>query len=189
MNGLRCCAVLLLLVVVCALPPSVARGEPATGWYLGGGLGLCHLDQEESRDEEADPGFHLGATCGYRFDRWWALELETGFIHNGMPAGEDEEDLGGLTQVPVVLNGVVHFANPSKLEPFLGAGAGLTLASTEEDSGGDATLLFKGGVRYRLSERAAIGLDYSFFMLGATSALAEEAVGSDTFNLSVRWMF
>jgi opacity protein-like surface antigen len=181
--------VLLLLGVLCVLQPSVARGEPATGWYLGGGLGFCHLDQEESKDEEADLGFHLGATCGYRFDRWWALELETGVIHNDIPAEEGEEGFGGLTQVPLVLHAVVHFANDSKLEPFLGAGAGLTLASTEEDSGGDGTLAFKGGVRYLLSERVALGLDYTFFMLGATSALAEEAVGSDTFNLSVRWMF
>jgi hypothetical protein len=102
MKGLRCGALLFLLGVAClVLGPGVARCEPMTSWYLNGGLGLCHLDQEESVDEEADLGFHLGAACGYRFNRWWAVELETGVIHNSMSAGAgEEEEFGGLTQDP-----------------------------------------------------------------------------------------
>ncbi len=191
MKALRCGAMLFLLAIIgLALGPGIARCDPAAGWYLSGALGLCHLDQEESIEEEADLGFHLGAACGYRFNRWWAVELQSGVIHNGMSAeaGEDEE-FGGLTQVPFVVNGILHFANDSNLEPFVGAGGGLALASTEEDSGGDAVLALKAGARYLVNERLAVGLDYTFFMLGATSALAEEPVGSDTFNLSVRWMF
>lgn len=189
MTRLRRGALLFLLgVVSLVLGPGVARGEPMTGWYLDGALGLCHLDQEESIDEEADLGFHLGAACGYRFNRWWAVELESGVIHNGMSADAgEEEEFGGLTQVPLVAGGVLHFPNASKLEPFVGAGGGLALASTEEDSGGDALLALRAGARYLVTERLAIGLDYTFYMLGATSALAEEPVGSDTFNLSVRW--
>jgi hypothetical protein len=71
--------------------------------------------------------------------------------------------------------------------PFVSAGGGLALASTEKDSGGDALLALRAGARYLVSERLAIGLDYTFFMLGATSALIGEPVGSDTFNLSMRW--
>lgn len=190
MKGLRCGAMLFLLGVVClGVLPEVARCDSTSGWYLNGGLGLCHLDQEKSKDEEADLGLHLGAACGYRLNRWWAVELETGFIHNTIPDDPGEEDFGGLTQVPVVFNAVLHFANESKLEPFAGVGAGLALASSEEDSGGDAVFAFKAGSRYLVNERTAIGLDYTFFMLGATSALAEEAVGDDTFNLSIRWRF
>ncbi len=189
MKGLRCGALLFLLGVAClVLGPGVARCEPMTSWYLNGGLGLCHLDQEESVDEEADLGFHLGAACGYRFNRWWAVELETGVIHNSMSAGAgEEEEFGGLTQIPLVASGVLHFPNTSKLEPFISAGGGLALASTEKDSGGDALLALRAGARYLVSERLAIGLDYTFFMLGATSALIGEPVGSATFNLSVRW--
>lgn len=187
MMGPRCRVAMLLLAVAClGLWPGVARCDPQRGWYLNGGLGIAHLDQEEGADPEADLGLHLGAACGFRFDRRWALELESGLLHNAIPDDGDEEG-GSLSQIPLVLNAVFHFANPSRFEPYLGAGFGAALAWSEEDSGGDATLLFKAGVRHELNERAAIGLDYTFFMLGLTSAFVGEAVGNDTVNLSIRW--
>ena len=68
-------------------------------------------------------------------------------------------------------------------------GAGIVLASNGEDTGGDGVLGFKGGVRYLFSDRYGLGADYTFFMLGATSAFAQEPVGDDTINLTLHWMF
>ena len=190
MKGWLCRGTMLLLGLGCLGGWSRAvQADPARGWYLNGGLGISHLDQEESKEEKADIGFHLGGACGYRFNRWWALEAESGFIHNSIPARDEAEEASGLSQIPLVFNAVFHIANESKLEPYLSAGFGGTLAWTEEDSGGDATLAFKAGVRHGINERMAIGIDYTFFMLGFASAIIGEAVGNDTVNLGVRWMF
>jgi opacity protein-like surface antigen len=182
---------LLWLSVVCASAwPQTATGDTARGWYLNGGLGLNHLDQEEGKDPKADIGIRVAAACGIQLDRHWALELDSGFIRNTSPDNpRTGRKQSPLSQIPMTLNALLCFPNPSKLEPFLGAGFGGTLAWTDEDTGGDATLAFKGGVRYGFSERVAIGIDYTFFMLGFTSAFIGEAVGDDTVNLGVRWMF
>jgi hypothetical protein len=58
---------------------------------------------------------------------------------------------------------------------------------TATDTGGDATLGFRGGVLGRIHDRVQLGLDYTFFMLGVTSAVIGEPVGDDTVNLTLRW--
>ena len=151
-------------------------------------LGLCWLDQEESKDPEADLGFRVVAGCGFRLNRNWAIELDSGFIRNNIP--EDFlTEAGPMSQVPLVFNAIFHFANESRLEPYLGAGFGASVVTFTRDTGGDATFAFKTGVRCGINERAAIGVDYTFFMLGVTSAIIGEPVGADTVNLGVRWMF
>ncbi len=176
----------LAIVGTATIGAGVAQAESARGWYLSGGLGLNHVDQEESRQPKADMGFRVAAACGFRFDRHWGLELDTGFIRNNLPADAHAEE-GPLSQVPVVVTALFHLANQSDFEPYLGAGFGLSVASYNGDTGGDAAIPFKAGVRYALSERTAIGIDYTFFLLGVSSAVIGEAVGNDTFNLGVRW--
>lgn len=94
-----------------------------------------------------------------------------------------------MSQVPLVFIAVFHFANKSNLEPYLGAGFGASVVSYDGDTGGDATVAFKTGVRCGINERMAIGTDCTYFMLGATSAFIGEPVGDDTVNLGVRWVF
>ena len=161
------------------------QADPARGWYLNGGLGLSHLDQEESKEPKADLGFRLVAAYGFRFNRNWGLKLDSGFIRNNLPADAHTEE-GTMWQVPLVVNGIYHWANQSRLEPFLGAGFGVSVVSYNDDTGGDATLGFKGGVRYGINERTEIGIDYTFFMLGVSSAVIGEAVGDDSVNLGIR---
>ena len=179
---------ILLIVGGVMFRPEAARGDPARGWYLNGGLGLCWLDQEESKDPEADLGFRVVTGCGFRFNRRWAIELDSGFIRNNLPEDLPTE-AGPMSQVPLVFNAVFHFANESRLEPYLGAGFGASVVSYNGDTGGDAALAFKAGVRYGINVRTAIGVDYTYFMLGATSAFIGEPVGDDTVNLGVRWAF
>lgn len=180
--------ILLLSVGGVGIRPRPAEGESTRGWYLNGGLGLNHLDQEESKQPKADIGFRVAAACGFRFNRYWGLELDSGLIRNTLPADRHTE-AQPMWQVPLVFNALFHFANKSTLEPYLGAGFGATVVSYNGDTGGDATLAFKAGVRRGINARAAIGIDYTFFMLGVSSAAIGEAVGNDTVNLGVRWMF
>lgn len=177
---------LLLIVGGVIIWSQAAQADPARGWYLNGGLGLSHLDQEESKQPKADIGFRVAAACGFRFNRNWGIELDSGFIRNTLPA-DFHTEAGPMSQVPLVFNAVFHFANKSNLEPHLGAGFGASVVSYNGDTGGDATLAFKAGVRYGINERTAIGIDYTFFMLGVTSAVIGEAVGNDTVNLGIRW--
>ena len=187
MKGMPWWWMTLLLIVGCViLRPAAAQADSARGWYLNGGLGLSHLDQEESKQPKADLGFRVAAACGYRFNRNWGIELDSGFIRNNLPADSHTEE-GPMSQVPLVANAVFHFANTSDFEPYLGAGFGVSVVSYDGDTGGDATVAFKGGVRYGFGERTAIGIDYTFFMLGVSSAVVGEAVGDDTVNLGIRW--
>lgn len=183
----RWCPLLLLLLGLAGGWPAAAGAQEARGWYLTTGLGLNHVDQEGSLDPKADLGFRVVAAGGFRFDPRWSLELDTGFIRNTRPDHPSRGPQDPISQVPLVVNGLFHFANPSRFEPFVGAGFGVTVVHANEDTGGDATLGFKGGVLGRIGDRVAIGLDYTFFMMGFTSALIGEPVGDDTVNLALRW--
>jgi outer membrane protein W len=181
-------ASILVLTVSClALQVEATQAEPMRGWYVSGSLGISRLDQEESRKPDADLGPHLGTAYGFRFDRSWALELESGYTYNYVPRQSTSGQNHVLSQVPLILNGVFHVANKSRFEPYLGAGFGPTVVWNETSVGGDATLVFKGGARHQINERMAIGLDYTFYMLGFLSAFVGEAVGTDTINLGVQW--
>jgi opacity protein-like surface antigen len=190
MKGMLWWGTILVLSVGCVgVRPQAVQGDSTRGWYLNGGLGLSRLDQEESKQPKADIGFRVAAACGFRFNRYWGIELDSGFIRNTFPDDPHFGEESPLSQIPLVVNALYYFPNQSKFEPYLGAGFGPTIAWNENDTGGDATLAFKAGVRYGIGERTAIGIDYTFFMLGITSAVIGEAVGDDTLNLGVRWMF
>lgn len=166
-----------------------ARSDANRGWYLNGGVGLNHIDTMKGADE-LDLGFRLVAAGGFRFNRIVALEFDSGLVRNTFSKSKDPVSRKyPITQVPLVLNGVVSIPNRSMLEPYLGAGAGVVLVGRSGTSGGDVCLAVKGGLRYGLNERMAIGADYTYFMYGAISAIVGEPLGNDTFNLGVHWKY
>lgn len=187
---LRWAWMLLLMVGYSSVGPQNARCDANRGWYLNGGVGLNHLDVEEGRDPTPDVGFRVVAAGGFQFNRNLAVEFDSGFIRNTFSESEDPETRDNpIQQVPLVFNALYSFSNPSKFEPFLGAGIGVIYVRTGDSDGGDVSLAFKGGVRYGIDERMAVGVDYTFFMLGFVSAFIGEAVGDDTVNLAVHWMY
>ena len=161
------------------------------GWFANLGAGLNHLDVASSIRTEPDIGYRLIATGGWQFNRNWGLELDSGLIRNTYSRSPHQTQRDNpLTQFPLVLNGIYSFADIYPIEPYLGAGGGVVLMSYRgSPAGGDAALTFKGGARYLFGERWGLGADYTFFMLGATSALVAEPVGCDTVNLTLHWMF
>ena len=195
-NVVVACSVALLVLMGVAEDVTAADNDvPGNerGFYLEPGLGINWLDQETGHPQPADAGFHLSLVGGYRFHRRWAVELHTGYLHNVLPESvvDDgffietyEEDT--LTQIPIVANLVYHFVTSSRFEPYLGAGIGVVNGANEDDSGFDGAVEFIAGVRYELGKTTALGLSYRFIMVAAASAFAEEAVGNDTVNLSLK---
>jgi len=181
---------LLLAIVTLGAWAQSARGDANRGWYLGGGGGIAVLDVEESVNPKPDPGLRLAATGGFRFNRNLSIEFDTGYIRNTFTrsrvVSRREET---LQQVPLVVNGLYAFANETPFEAFAGAGIGVSYERMGDSDGGDACLSFKGGVRYEVGERLDLGADYTFFMLGFLSAFIGEAVGVDTYNLTLRWKY
>jgi hypothetical protein len=171
-----------------ALRPGTASCEPPRWWYLNGGLGVAPLEQPAYMIPRMGIGFRVGATCGFRFNPRWAIEFDTGLIRHAMPT-KPPRPAGQLILVPVVFNGIFHFPNSTRLEPFLGAGIGYVIISANDVTGGDVSLAFKGGLRHRINERTAIGIDYTYYMLAIASLFLEEAAGSHTVNLGVRRTF
>lgn len=181
---------LLLIGALVGLPAREARGLDR-GWYVNLGAGANHLDVASGIRTEPDIGYRLVATGGYQVNRNWGLEVDTGLIRNTYSKSTSASRRDNpLTQFPLVLNGVFSYPNQSPIEPFFGVGGGIMVMSYRGSSGaGDAAFSFKGGARYLFHDRLGLGADYTFFMLGATSALVEEPVGCDTMNLTLHWMF
>jgi opacity protein-like surface antigen len=174
-------AILLLLTAL----PAIAQQAADKGWYLNLGLGINWLDQESGHSQPANAGFRLSTACGRSFNRRWALEFETGCLRNSSPA-VDLHPESTLSQVPLLLNLVHTFPTRTSLKPYVGAGGGVVIASSNDDTGGDAGFQLLAGVRHVLDERRSIGIGYRFIMLGASSAIAEEPVGDDTILFDLR---
>jgi opacity protein-like surface antigen len=179
--------VTILSAILCLLAalPAVAKQTAEKGWYLNLGLGINWLDQESGHSQPADTGFRLSTACGRSFNQRWALELETGYLRNSSPA-VDLHPESTLGQVPLLLNLVHTFWTGTSLKPYVGAGGGVVIATSHDDTGGDAGFQFLVGVRHVIDDRKSIGIGYRFIMLGATSAIAEEPVGDDTLLFDLR---
>lgn len=177
--------ILVLMAGGMGLWAEAARAQEHRGWYLNTGVGINQLDLVGNEDLGFDLGVRVVGGVGFRFNRRWALELDSGFIRTTSPRASGPDQ--GLNQVPLVVTGVFHFPNASKFEPFVGAGLGGTVFFIPEDSGMDATFGFKGGVRRGINDRAAIGIDYTYFMWGIASLILGEPAGNDTVNLTIQY--
>ena len=95
-----------------------------------------------------DPGFWVGLGGGFEFNRWIALELESGFSWNSIASMNwiestgDTQVLSGYTdgslyQVPlmprVVLKYPIALGNEQQLVPMIGGGAGVTFVGLDLD--------------------------------------------------------
>ena len=71
----------LFLTVPCVSLAQVGSNQdPIKGFYLGGGIGLANLYSQEDEwwdadSETGDPGFSYALTGGYRFSRYFGIEV------------------------------------------------------------------------------------------------------------------
>jgi opacity protein-like surface antigen len=124
-----------------------------------------------------DPGFATSIGVGYEFNRFLAVEFETGFLIN------DIDELGGMSysgdavlyQTPVMGNVIIQFRNETGLVPFGGAGVGGSLQVFTADDlltpavyldGSDTDFVFAwqvfGGLKYEFNENMGAGITYRY---------------------------
>ena len=137
-------AVCVVMTMVLAVP---ARAED-NGWYLDFGAGINLMSQEY----EADPGFRFSAAGGYNFNKYFGLELETGFLYNSLtPENETDSEYAG--QFPVLLNAVFRYETDSGWIPYFGFGVGGARFFDQTDEGGFEVIFQpKIGVRRSINE-------------------------------------
>jgi opacity protein-like surface antigen len=175
---------------------NAAAGE-ANRFYFKGDLGVALTEDVKLREFfgaglpanseiELDPGVRFGIKGGYEVTDWFATEIETGVTANRVDSiSTGTGDSAGITQVPLLLN--VRFQCPAckQVSPYFGGGAGfastifwgdgLTVGTPGNQvyfDGGVAGIAFAyqafAGVRFSITERMSVNLEYHFFGTGPT---------------------
>jgi opacity protein-like surface antigen len=153
------------LAAFLALPAAAADADSPWYWKVEAGANWA-------KDSDLDIGFRTDAGVGYKFHKYIAGELETGFIYNGID-GVD----GSLSHIPVLVNAVFRYDNSSKFVPYAGAGVGGAYSILSIDDGGidddDGDIVFAwqlfGGVRYNINDRTSVGIYYKYLGTGDSS--------------------
>jgi opacity protein-like surface antigen len=190
-------------------PPDDYLQSRTSGFYVGADAGGALTSDSRVKEffgpvdpgtkVRLDPGVRVGFIGGYKFNKWFGLEGETGVIANNIKSitGATIDGNADLANVPFLLN--ARFELPHgrcPITPYFGGGAGgaatvLTLdRHIDLDGvrlrGNDAALVFAyqafAGLRYALSDRMGIGLEYHYFATTGPTWRAD-ASGTDTDHL------
>jgi opacity protein-like surface antigen len=171
---------LTLIVAATVATPALRASEAGSGAYLtlDAGVNLAQdvtITSPNGRFSDTvsmDPGFRIGLIAGYNINEWVGVELETGFLYNGVKeingvTVRDENDVW-FGSIPVLANVVFRYEKDNKFVPYVGAGAGGAYAMIEGNGiDGDSVFVFawqlKAGVAYKVSDNMAIDLGYKFF--------------------------
>ena len=183
-------------------PEIIATG----GWYLRGDIGITFQQVEDVEylpgpttfvDEiEFDPSWFIGAGIGYKFSKWFRVDLTGEYRGASDLEGSDEFVVGDPPEVGtndytgekeewlVMANGYLDFELGGGFTPFIGAGVGavnISINDFEDVGGGVATGSFgfapdsdewnfawalHAGIGYALSERLTLEVAYRFLHLG-----------------------
>ena len=162
-------AIVAAAVVTPALQANAADSSKDTGVYMKMDAGVNIMQDATGKSGAGsakipmDMGFRVGLIGGYDLAKWAAIELETGFLYNGV------KDSGStwFGAVPVLANLVFRYENDSKFVPYIGAGAGGAWTMVEGNSMNESTFVFayqaKAGVAYEISPSMSVDVGYKFF--------------------------
>jgi len=179
-----CCLGLLIL-------PQVGRGQ---NFYLGADAGVAIAEDVKLKEfivptpgakMKLYDGGRLSLAGGYNFNDYMGVQLESGFMVNGVKSVSGGNDFDAIiSHVPLLADFVVRYDKPDcRLVPFAGVGLGgdvsiinvdneLAANGTRVDgAGGDVVFAWQafGGLRYRLTDSISLGGAYKFFSAdGAT---------------------
>lgn len=160
------------------------------GWYWGADLGASvaqdgHLTQF-AHLSVSDPvhygvGMGMELSGGYAFNRYFALEFQTGWTWNPINSVENAAAHdSSLSSVPFMANAVFRYPIPgTRVVPYAGAGAGGALSVFDADgftrsAGTSAVWLYDAasdfvfawqafaGVRVELNDRISVGVSYRY---------------------------
>jgi opacity protein-like surface antigen len=155
---------------------------------------------------QLSPGFSVNGGLGERFNDWFAVEIQGGFLYHNV---DEVKGQGGafrsldasLLQVPVFFNVVFELPLRSNLTPYAGVGAGAMINWLDiddqiatggaepvsvDDSSTEVNFAFQAfaGGRLRMGDQGVIELTYRFMAGGSpTWSLKEEDTGDTIGNL------
>jgi len=188
---------------VVGLLPAATQGQMQNfitqdaGWYWGADIGGTvaqdgHLTQFGNRSV-SDPveygaGIGMDLSAGYAFNRYFALEVQTGWTWNPINSiqGGSVYDTS-LSTVPFMANAVLRLPIPrTRIVPYVGAGVGGALTVFDTDgytrwtSGGSVTLYDSAsdfvfawqafaGVRLELNDQMSVGIGYRYLAVDPSS--------------------
>ena len=152
--------------------------EDASGFYLAFGAvaGFENFDEDSGEDVDTSAG-GVTAWGGYQFNEWVGLELQVEYLN-----GFDQKFSGFKRNGQLVTAGgnvkVFPFASvlPSRFQPFVLGGPGVSWFEFDRPGGGDTqdigySTRLGGGVDMYLSERLSLQLSSSYVL---TTGSAED---------------
>jgi opacity protein-like surface antigen len=185
--------------------------EESGKWYLGVDAGgICQhgvtikgvdMNGPFSFGLQFDPGARVDFRGGYRFDQFWAVEVQTGILYNSVETfdwrqGAGRDDGSDLYQIPILANLVFSHHIGGKWFVSVGGGVGgvfsrldsgiflyrNTISAYDWLGGTDTDFQFgyqgMAGIDYAITSRWGLGLRYEF--LGTSSH--EWTIGGRTGN-------
>ncbi len=190
----------ILAVAAFQFSSSVVRAHDDHGVYLGVDAGPAIAKDTSLREfPDAPPGGEvefstggrIGLTAGYRFNDWFSLGAETGFIVNEIKGAD-----AALLQAPILA--VVEFRLPNKspVVPFIGGGPGVSFSilginddslnsgTAVDGAASDAVFAWQayGGVRWNINDHLALGVTYKYFAAEAADWDVDETSQSVRFG-------
>jgi opacity protein-like surface antigen len=139
-----------------------------------------------------DTGFRVGVIGGYNLNKWVAVEIESGFMYNGLTGSDN----GWYGSIPLLGNVVLRYENDSKFVPYIGAGAGGAYTMLEGSGTDETYFVFayqaKVGVAYNINDNMSVDVGYKFFGTGDLeykSALKLKDIYAHYIGLSFTWKF
>jgi opacity protein-like surface antigen len=184
-NRMKLSKIALTLIVTAAVATPAMRAsatDAGKGYMtLDGGVNIMQDVTAEfvgygSGKVEMDTGFRVGLIGGYNLNDWVGLEIESGFMYNGVK----NTDSTWLGTVPILGNIVLRYDHDNKVIPYIAAGAGGAFTMLEDSNNGETDFVFawqlKAGVAFKLSDNVSLDLAYKFF----STAEQEYSSGGDT---------
>jgi opacity protein-like surface antigen len=163
-----------------------------------GGTGTVNSDLKL----KLSPGFSVNGGLGERFNDWFGVEVQGGFLYHNVDEVDGPGDAfrsldASLLQVPLFFNFVFELPLRSRLTPYAGIGAGAIInwididdqiatgaaeSVSVDDSSTEINFAFQAfaGGRLRMGDQGVIELTYRFMAGGSPNWSLKEADTGDT---------
>ncbi len=191
--GCMAAATITATLFLTAMPAGAQEGDQAHRWHIsvmGGGIDF-------EGDEPLDDALLGALTLGYDLSPRWTLvgvvefcpELKSTYRHDratgerisrlGEAAGRDLTETSSLR---FALDGLLHLAPGSRIDPYLAAGLGISAYENDFDERYEALLRAGGGLLANLSDRWALRLDSRVVVTGTDTEFNLVTTAGVVFN-------